>query len=124
MTNELKTFHVSDVISASTGVLVSVNGMRGIYSILGYMAGQELFTHELPEVSRQAEKQLTKDFPFLSDLELPKFNTQEDVAAFVAEMVEKHGEYLPVFPLKDVFIPTLSEAIALAKEHLKEADRD
>lgn len=118
MTNELKSFHISDVVSATTGRLVSLNGMQGIYDILSYMAGTDLFTHQLPTVSRQAEPLLKKAYPFLGEIVFPEINTEDDVKAFIDELVEKHGEYLIIFPLDSPFIPTLSEAIALAKTEL------
>ncbi|MCL8382112.1 DUF7736 domain-containing protein [Xanthobacter aminoxidans] len=49
---ETKAFPTVDVISAVSGVLVS--GIGGVYEVLGWMAGESLFTHQLPRVGEEA----------------------------------------------------------------------
>jgi hypothetical protein len=61
-----KTFHISDVLSVTTGRLVSTRHMGGIYEILNWMTGDELFTHQLPRAMRQCVPLLLKSFPELS----------------------------------------------------------
>lgn len=49
---ETKAFPTQDVLSAITGRLVGEIG--GVYEVLGWMAGESLFTHQLPRVGREA----------------------------------------------------------------------
>lgn len=123
MNTEPKSFHISDLISASHGRLVSSRGMEGVYDILSHMAGTTLYTHQLPEVGRQAEPALREAHTFLNDIEVPEIHSEEEATAFIAEMVDKHGEYFAVSPLDVVSVPTLFEAVDLARKARSNADQ-
>lgn len=116
MNTEPKSFHISDLICVSHGRLVSSRGMEGVYDILSHMAGTNLYTHQLPEVGRQAEPVLREAHTFLNDIEVPEIHSEEEATAFIAEMVDKHGEYFAVSPLAVVSIPTFFEAVDLARK--------
>jgi hypothetical protein len=49
-----KKFPTADALSAITGRLVSDAGMDRVYEVLDWMAGEKLFTHQLPRVMREA----------------------------------------------------------------------
>lgn len=49
---EGKRFHLGDVLSITTGHLLSPRHMEGVYEILNHMTGDQLFTHQLPRASR------------------------------------------------------------------------
>lgn len=66
----LKQFHIGDLITVTTGRLVSTRHMDGVYDILNWMTGESLFTHQLPRVSREAEPVLTELYPQLSKASL------------------------------------------------------
>ncbi len=59
-------FHISDVLSITTGRLVSTRHMEGVYKIMNYMTGDNLFTHQLPRASRECEPILVAAYPQLS----------------------------------------------------------
>lgn len=61
----MKTFHISDVLSITTGRLVSSRHIDGVYDILNFMTGDNLFTHQLPRASRECEPWLRTQFPQL-----------------------------------------------------------
>ncbi|PZU95520.1 MAG: hypothetical protein DI527_00495 [Chelatococcus sp.] len=52
MTTETKAFPTAEVISSIAGVLICDIG--GVYRVLGWMTGEELFTHQLPRAGREA----------------------------------------------------------------------
>ena len=54
--SESKRFHISDILSITTGRLVATRHVEGIYDILGFMTGEELFTHQLPRASSSAAR--------------------------------------------------------------------
>ena len=60
-----KKFHISDVLSVTTGRLVSSRHMDGIYEILNFLTGDNLFTHQLPRAMRECEPWLKSQFPYL-----------------------------------------------------------
>src|SRR4051812_24177917 len=61
----MKQFHISDVLSVTTGRLVSSRHMDGIYEILNFLTGDNLFTHQLPRAMRECEPWLKTQFPKL-----------------------------------------------------------
>jgi hypothetical protein len=61
----MKLFHISDVLSVTTGRLVSTRHMDGVYDVLDFLTGDSLFTHQLPRASREYEPWLRTQFPQL-----------------------------------------------------------
>lgn len=61
----MKSFHISDVLSVITGRLVSSRHMAGVYEILNFLTGDDLFTHQLPRAERECEPWLRSQFPSL-----------------------------------------------------------
>ena len=59
-------FHISDVLSITTGRLVSIRHIEGVYDILGYMTGDSLMTHQLPRAGRECAPVLLSWYPQLS----------------------------------------------------------
>lgn len=69
MSSETRRFHVGDILSAMTGVLVSPRHIGGVYDILGWMVDENLMTHQLPRVSRECEGFLRELFPDLDAID-------------------------------------------------------
>lgn len=63
--NEKKDFHVSDVISVTTGWLVSYQGVSGVYEILNFLTDDNLSTHQLPRAMDEVDPVLRRRFPEL-----------------------------------------------------------
>jgi hypothetical protein len=61
----VKQFHISDVLTATTGRLVSDRHMDGVYDIYNFLTGDQLFTHQLPRAGRECESWLRSQFPHL-----------------------------------------------------------
>jgi hypothetical protein len=61
----VRLFHISDVLSITTGRLVSSRHMEGIYDILNFLTGDELLTHQLPRAAKECEPWLKTQFPQL-----------------------------------------------------------
>lgn len=70
-------FHTGDVLSVTTGVLLSPTLMDGIYKILNFMTNDNLFTHQLPRAARECAPYLLKQFPQLATLPYPEVDDQE-----------------------------------------------
>ena len=96
----MKNFHLGDILSITTGTLISPRKMEGVYDILGYMTGESLYTHQLPRVAQEAEPVLLALHPQLADADLSGI-TAENWEERLLDLVQKFGEMLPV--------PTLSE---------------
>lgn len=95
-------FHLGDVLSISDGRLVSPRHMDGIYEILNFMTGDNLFTHQLPRAMRECQPVLLAQHPQLAELvDADAKLDAESVPVWLAKQVAKFGETLPVEPLAE-----------------------
>jgi hypothetical protein len=105
-----KQFHISDVLSIVPGLLVSSRHLEGVYDILNWMTGENLFTHQLPRACKQCSPFLLAQFPWLAgidgrdleeSLKLIKGTPQVELIckAWVEKYSALHGEYLDVAKL-------------------------
>ena len=93
---QTKKFHLGDVLSITTGWLVSPRGMGGVQDILDFMTGDNLFTHQLPWV--RCKPYLLEQFPQLAEVDASGVNI-ENHRRWLAEQVAKYGEEFEVKPI-------------------------
>ena len=62
-------FHIGDVLSITTGRLVSLRGMDGIYAVLNFMTRGNLFTHQLPRAMDEMMPVILDQHPELADVD-------------------------------------------------------
>lgn len=91
---------MGDILSVTTGRLVSSRHMEGIYDILDFMTGENLFTHQLPRASRECKPHLLKQHPQLAEVDASGVN-QDNWEEWLTKQVNKYGEQLPVTPLPE-----------------------
>jgi len=99
-----RAFHLGDVLTITTGALVSPRHMDGVYDILNWMTGDSLFTHQLPRAMDECQGPLLAQHPDLAAIVLPDFGGSRDdvkaaVYAWLAEQVAVYGETREVTPL-------------------------
>lgn len=98
---ETRDFHIGDILSVTTGLLVSPSHMDGIYHILNWMTSDNLFTHQLPRAGDECQGPLLEQHPDLASVEVPdEFESKEHVFAWLDEQVARFGETRPVAPLR------------------------
>jgi len=56
----MRKFHISDILTVTTGKMVSVHNVEGLYDILNYMTEDNLYTHQLPRAMEECEPYLKK----------------------------------------------------------------
>lgn len=112
----MKLFHISDILSVTTGRLVSSRHMGGIYEILNFLTSDQLFTHQLPRAMRECEPWLKTQFPrlfpdnplmqgLLEGLDVNLEQVQGDRGPAIARWVEAVRqavgvpEHLPVYEM-------------------------
>jgi hypothetical protein len=61
----MKLFHIGDVLSLTTGRLVSPQAMDGVHEILDFLTGNKLWTHQLPRACEECHPWLRSQFPRL-----------------------------------------------------------
>lgn len=94
----MKHFHIGDLLSVTTGYLVSPTGIGGVYEILNYMTDDNLFTHALPRAAEACRGPLLAQHPQLATADCTGIDTYNH-AARLAALVAQFGETLPVAPL-------------------------
>ena len=91
---QTKTFHVSDILSVTTGRLVSIHHMDGVYDVLNFMTGQSLMTHALPRAKKEIAPVILEQHPALATVDAsfctPE-NHREWLSATIRVLSEQHG---------------------------------
>jgi hypothetical protein len=62
-----RNFHILDILSITTGRLVSERLMDGVYDILGFLHQASLYTTQLPSACDAAKPDIIRQHPSLSD---------------------------------------------------------
>jgi hypothetical protein len=97
---KMKHFHLGDVLTITTGRLVSPRHIGGVYDILNYMTRDNLFTHQLPTAMKECAPWLLRQHPQLAEVPVPeKFNGKEHIEEWLGEQVKVYGETLEVKPI-------------------------
>lgn len=87
-------FHLGDILSITTGRLVSPDHMDGVYRIIDYMTGVPHFIHQLPRGMEACKPYLLEQHSWLAAVTPPKeFRDNAHVDSWLTEMVAQHGEY-------------------------------
>lgn len=110
---EPREFHIGDILSVTTGRLLSPRLMTGVYDILDFMTQDRLFTHQLPRACDECAPHLLRLHPALADVDVSEINGinwRERLDALIATF----GETLPVTTLPDhahEYIDPVSEIV-------------
>jgi hypothetical protein len=74
--------------------------MGGVYEILNWMTGDNLFTHQLPRAMDECKPSLDAQHPGLAAVELPEdLGSREIIDAWLETLYPEFGEYVEVAPV-------------------------
>lgn len=97
------TFHLGDILTITTGRLVSPDHIDGVYRILAHMAGEPVFTHQLGRVADECRPELLRQHPDLADVTPPAaFEDEAHIWRWLAEQTDRYGMDREVAPLAAV----------------------
>lgn len=100
MAADRRTFHIGDLVSVTTGCLVSPNHMGGVYEVVDYITGQAHMTHQLPRGSQEITPELYRQHPWLADVTVPEsVNDEHSALSWLAWLITKYGEWHEVEPM-------------------------
>ncbi|MFJ8348945.1 hypothetical protein ACIQ9J_21805 [Streptomyces sp. NPDC094153] len=99
MADDSRLFPLADVLTVTTGRLLSHRHMDGVYGILNYMTGESLFTHQLPRAADVCGPALLAQHPQLQGVAPPEGIDVADLKEWLASTEREYGEELPVAPL-------------------------
>lgn len=91
-------FHLGDVLSITTGRLLSPTHMDGVYRIAAHLAGEPVWTHQLGRVADESKPHLLAQFPALANVTGEDI-TSENHGAWLAARVAEFGEWFDVAPM-------------------------
>ena len=74
---EPRTFPMGTVLSVTTGRLLAPEGIGGLYDILNYCTGDQLFSHQLPRAADFVRPKLIELFPALGNVDTSQLDTLE-----------------------------------------------
>lgn len=95
-----RTFPLADVLTATTGCLVSPRGIEAMYDLLGFMTGDTLWTHQLPRAIEECKPHILAQHPDLAAVPVPaKFKNEAHVWEWVTEMEDKFGVSRELTPM-------------------------
>ena len=95
-----KRFHLGDVLTVTTGKLLSPAGMTGVYAILKHLTGEPIFTHQIGRVLGEATPHLLAQFPALA-AETGEDVTPEGHSLWLVEKSRIYGEWFDVAQLPE-----------------------
>jgi hypothetical protein len=91
---------LADILSITTGRLLSRSRMEGIYRILNDLTGDNLMTHQLPRAEDHCAPGLIAQHPFLADVTPPAEGCAlADLMAWLEALEQQHGTELEVLPV-------------------------
>jgi hypothetical protein len=96
-----ETFPLADVLTVTTGRLLSHDHMDGLYRILNYLTGDNLMTHQLGRAAETCRPALIRQHPWLADVAPPEDIDMPDLFAWLAAQESIHGDALILAPIAD-----------------------
>jgi hypothetical protein len=94
---QVKHFHVGDILSVTTGILLSPRGIEAVYDVLDYMTAVSHFTHQLPRACADVSPEILRQLPQLARVDVTGV-TRENWRARLDAIIAEHGEMLPLAP--------------------------
>jgi hypothetical protein len=99
MPKQARLFPLADILTMTTGRLLSRRHMDGVYDLANYMTGDSLFTHQLPRAADVCGPALLNQHPQLRGVEPPQNVDLPGLMEWLLEAEREYGEELPVAPL-------------------------
>ena len=93
-----RAFDLGDVLSITTGRLVSRRHVDGIYDILGYLTGESPYTHQLGRFMDECRPHLLRQHPALADITGAEVTT-DNWRDWLAQQEVRFGRTLDIQPI-------------------------
>lgn len=131
-----RSFHLGDVLSVTTGRCVSMRGLQGLYKILEFMTGEEVWDVHLALAMPMCKEHLLRQFPQLDSPQMQfalgelilmlgsptgKENKESLTPGWLSRRMIEYGEELEVesLPRDQTYLPdpkALAESLVGAEK--------
>lgn len=91
-------FHLGDILSVTTGKMLSPQKLGGVQEFLEFMAGGPVWTHQLGRVVGEARPVILTQYPELAEIDISTV-VGGDWLGWLADQVATYGETLPLLPM-------------------------
>lgn len=92
-----RNFPLGDILSITTEKLLSPRQIEGVYDVLNFMTGADLFTHQLPRARLAVLPEILRQHPELAGIDVSDV-TPENWKERLAALVQQHGQFLALTP--------------------------
>ena len=86
-----KAFHISDILSVTTGRLVSTRHMEGVYDVIGHLVGRDVLTHELVVFHDQSTEEIHNQLKWTREVPEATAEDMKDIPGWLANLEDKYG---------------------------------
>lgn len=93
-------FHITDILSITTGRLVSTRGTEGVSDILEYMTGAPIFEHQVAKAREACAPVLLAEYPYLAQVDCQDVD-EDNFAERTTIWINLFGEHLSVPKISD-----------------------
>ena len=111
-------FHLGHILTITHGKIMTVGEkypIDGVYKILNFMTGDNLYTHALPRAARECAPWLFRWYPWLKEIDYGTREINENnYKEILKEFTDKYGEYHEVerIPIDDHAVKNPIEELA------------
>lgn len=92
-------FDLGDVLTVTTGNLLSPRGIRGAYEVCSFLAGEPVYSHQIGRVLDEAAPVVLRQHPQLAGITSEGVNDKASLETWLAGMKARFGETLPLTPM-------------------------
>lgn len=85
-------FHLGDILSVTTGVLVAPDHMTAVYRILDFLVGEKLWTHQLGRAADAAKPWMLEQLPWLAAIDASSV-TADNWMSWLKAQAERYGAW-------------------------------
>ncbi len=94
-----RAFDIGDVLSVTTGVLVSERGMEAVYDILNFLTGDNLLTHQLGRAADEMRSVIFRQHRALANISADGV-TRDNWRAWLADQKTRYPTTYVLVPAK------------------------
>lgn len=98
--DQIRHFHISDILSVTNGRLMSVRHLDGMSDILNFMTGEDLASEQFSRANKHCGPALLTQHPMLIQADASHVDTK-DLSKWLTRQSAKYGDVLPVRPLEE-----------------------